>query len=235
LTLHKSELFFSDKIVFIEGETERILLPAIMQKIDNDNACTIGHRPLLSQKISIVDIGAHSKIFDKFLRFLDVKSLIITDFDAVGDDRKMCRVRDGKDTSNSSIKFFLRGKTFEELRCLPEAGKVLSKETGEWTQEENGQLYIAYQTEENGNHARSFEESFFNINLDFVRSKKDDFESLKNKDRLDQNPSDYYDIAANCIDRKPSFATEILYYSDETFSTWKVPEYITKGLLWLAK
>ena len=34
LTLHRSELFFADKAIFIEGDTERILLPAIMKKLD---------------------------------------------------------------------------------------------------------------------------------------------------------------------------------------------------------
>lgn len=33
LTLHRAELFFADKAIFIEGDTERILLPAMMKKL----------------------------------------------------------------------------------------------------------------------------------------------------------------------------------------------------------
>ncbi|WP_373272282.1 TOPRIM nucleotidyl transferase/hydrolase domain-containing protein, partial [Vibrio parahaemolyticus] len=34
LTLNRAELFFADKAIFIEGDTERIILPAMMKKID---------------------------------------------------------------------------------------------------------------------------------------------------------------------------------------------------------
>ena len=36
LTLNRSDLFFADKAIFIEGDTERILLPAMMKKIDQE-------------------------------------------------------------------------------------------------------------------------------------------------------------------------------------------------------
>ena len=34
LTLNRSELFFADKVICIEGDTERILMPAMMYKVD---------------------------------------------------------------------------------------------------------------------------------------------------------------------------------------------------------
>jgi len=40
LTLHRAELFFADKAIFIEGDTERILLPAMMKKIDQEDVGT---------------------------------------------------------------------------------------------------------------------------------------------------------------------------------------------------
>lgn len=39
LTLNRSELFFADKAIFIEGDTERILLPVFMRKIDQEQPC----------------------------------------------------------------------------------------------------------------------------------------------------------------------------------------------------
>ena len=36
LTLSRSELFFADKAIFIEGDTERILIPILMKKVDQE-------------------------------------------------------------------------------------------------------------------------------------------------------------------------------------------------------
>lgn len=41
--------------------------------------------PLLSQNISIVEVGAYSQIFEKFIQFLGIKGIIITDIDSKGD------------------------------------------------------------------------------------------------------------------------------------------------------
>ena len=79
LTLHRAELFFADKVIFIEGDTERILLPAIMRKIDQ--SIKDDTLPLLSQNISVIEAGAYSHVFSRFINFIGVKSLIITDID----------------------------------------------------------------------------------------------------------------------------------------------------------
>ncbi len=96
-------------------------------------------------------------------------------------------------------------------------------------------ICIAYQTEQNGYHARSFEDAFISLNLEFIKSKKEKFESLKKEEMLDKSTPDYYDIANTCIIKKTLFATDILYYSSEKFTEWQVPEYIKEGLLWLSK
>jgi predicted ATP-dependent endonuclease of OLD family len=124
LTLNKAELFFAEKIVFIEGDTERILLQAMMKKIDDENKDE-NDTPLLSQNISIVEVGAYSHIFDTFLNFLGIKTLIITDIDSVGSNSKKCSVADGENTSNASIKHFLKDKEFNELKTLNHASKIL--------------------------------------------------------------------------------------------------------------
>ncbi|NMB80320.1 MAG: AAA family ATPase [Ignavibacteria bacterium] len=231
LTLHKAELFFSDKIIFIEGDTERILLPAMMKKVDKDNANVNGYVPLLSQKISIVDVGAHSKVFDKLLKFLEIKTLIITDLDSVKDNGngKMvaCPVQEGINTSNSSIKHFLQGKSWTDLINLPDSDRVMSHGDTE--------IHIAYQTRENNYHARSFEDAFASLNLTYIKNNKNNFDSLKSKNELDIVPPDYYKIANSCIEKKTEFAADILYNSSEDFSDWKIPSYINKGLLWLSK
>lgn len=78
LTLNRAELFFADKAIFIEGDTERILLPAMMKKVDIEKP----EDPLLSQNISIIEVGAHSHIFERFIEFIGIKGIIITDIDS---------------------------------------------------------------------------------------------------------------------------------------------------------
>lgn len=85
LTLNYAEVFFSDKVILYEGDTERILLPAMMKKVDQEEPLI--STPLLSQNISIVAAGANSQLFSKFLGFLGIKTLIITDIDAVKEQK----------------------------------------------------------------------------------------------------------------------------------------------------
>lgn len=246
LTLNHSELFFTDKVIFIEGNTERILIPAMMRKLDIEKNGLNGYSPLLSQHISIIEVGAYSQVFDKFLDFLNIIALIITDIDAVKSDiiidentgkvkltkegkpkktkPKAVRTVEGEASSNSSINFYFSGKDFDEIKNLKHKDKILN----------NGKLYISYQIEENNYHARSFEDSFICINRDFVKSYKDEFNSLKNIDLLEDENIDAYDIADNCIYKKTMFATDILYFSNENLDNWVIPDYIKEGLLWLS-
>jgi hypothetical protein len=66
------------------------------------------------------------------------------------------------------------------------------------------------QTKTNDYHARSFEDAFISINISFIESNKDSFKSLKNIKKIKETPLNFYDIADNCIDKKPLFATAIL-------------------------
>ena len=192
--------------------------------------------PLLSQNISISEVGAYSHIFEKLINFLNLKTLIITDIDAVEPNAngKACKVENGTHSSNASIKFFLNDKDFQILKTLPFDEKLLAKNGDKWVKDENGNLRIAYQTEENGYHARSFEDAFISINFNFINNNKVNFNSLKNRNKINDE-KDYYEIANKCIDKKSMFATEILYYSDADYSEWEIPNYIKEGLLWLAK
>jgi len=234
LTLNRSELFFADKAVFIEGDTERILLPAIMKKMDYEAGEEVMLLPLLSQNISIVAVGAYSQVFEKFINFFGIKTLIITDIDSVDVANNKCKVADGDHTSNSSLKYFYAAKSFDELKSLEFGEKSFSKNSsGKWIADKNGKLCIVYQTEEgNGKYrARSFEDSFLSLNFDYIDTNKGNFRSLKNKATM--AAKDYYAIASECIDKKTLFAIDIIYFSDDKFSNWNIPAYIKEGLLWL--
>ncbi len=255
LTLHRAELFFADKAIFIEGDTERILLPAMMKKIDQEYP----ENPLLSQNISIIEVGNYSHIFEKFIDFIGVKSLIITDIDSAAKEKKKDEEQkrkvadsDATITTNSSLTFFygsnklddFKNKQIEEMLLkkveVDENGSKIMK----WIKEKDGCLVCIYQTNEKNSdgvayHARSFEDSFFHLNRKFIIDNKERFNSLKNIEDFENEKMDAYDLAKNCIDKKPPFAIEILlnsktdYSSGKQFCNWLIPDYIKKGLLWL--
>ncbi len=245
LTLHRAELFFADKAIFIEGDTERILLPAMMKKIDQDNS----ENPLLSQNISIIEVGNYSQVFEKFIDFIGVKSLIITDIDSAKRDRTKCKVadEDAVITTNPSLKFFYgKEKELDYFKKAKLEDMTLKKNPGKkWVKDKTGHLLCVYQINEKnsegkGYYARSFEDSFFHINREFITDDKNNFKSLKNKKYLTDPSEDAYDLSEKCIDKKPTFAIEILLNSEtddkgKQFTNWKIPDYIEKGLLWLKK
>jgi len=105
LTLTRCDLFFADKAVLIEGTTERLMLPQVIRALDAvDPSLKLG-----SQYITIMEVGgAYAQLFIPLLEFLDLRSLIITDLDAVkrNANKKLeaCLVHEGETTSNSCIK-----------------------------------------------------------------------------------------------------------------------------------
>lgn len=264
LTLHRADLFFADKAIFIEGDTERILLPSMIRKIDqeflSEGIPTSNQLPLSSQNISIIEVGAYSQIFEKFIGFLEIKALIITDIDSVKNScnaakskRIACRVCEGDQTSNASLKFFY-GKDkklsyFVSLSLEKIENRVLKRnfETKNWELNRDGNLLCVFQAEELDSenkkyHARSFEDAFFHINYHFIKTKSLDdngilkennpFESLAKKYLKDFiGNGDAYEMAKG-VGSKPSFAMEILLNSLGD-SEWKIPKYIKDGLQWL--
>lgn len=262
LTLNRAELFFADKACFIEGDTERILLPAMMKKIDQEITDGI---PLLSQNISIVEVGAHSKIFEKFIDFLGIKkSLIITDIDSHYLTPKLkpdkteevnakgevvltyvkCPANHMavKFTGNNSLIFFHGGKkNIEYFKELAIDWKILRKNKNNvWVSNRKGYLLLSYQIEENNYHARSFEDAFFHLNKDFIIETSNDFPSITPKyiKKYRNNEIDSFEFAEKAVGSKPSLAIEILLNSKtdlnkKEFSNWQIPAYIKEGLLWL--
>lgn len=236
LTLNSSELFFADKVICIEGDTERILLPTMMQKVDIATPIEQGLNimPLLSQNISIIETGAHSQVFRKFFDFLGIKVLIITDIDPVNKNEKnrfiACSAVNATSTSNTSLKSFFNISGDEIFST------VTQKSFAEKITPDN-RIRIAYQIPEdnNGYQPASFEDSFIGLNKEFIIKQKDgliEYEALKNFD--DYEIEDFYTFARNKVNKKSAFASSLLYFEDEE-NTWKVPKYISEGLLWLRK
>lgn len=241
VTLNRAELFFANKAVLIEGDTERMLLSAMMKKLDKEKAMEENYEPLLSQNISVIEVGAYSHIFSVFLGFLGIKTLIITDLDCakIGDKGQLCKCRftEATTTTNASIKFFTQLTELDKIVSLSAKPITYSYDDNiaKWKATNDGQLRLLFQKEERGYHARSFEDAFVNNNLQFIIDNEDSFTSLKNKSVLKVVPPDYYDIADRCIESKTSFALDILLYGGVNNEGWTTPLYIKEGLEWLAQ
>ena len=236
LTLNSSELFFADKVICVEGDTERILIPTMMQKVDISNPInqTSNTMPLLSQNISIIETGAHSQVFRKLFDFLGIKVLIITDIDPAnknGNNRlTSCSAVEATSTTNASIKNFFDisgDEVFSIVAQKSSAEKITS----------DGRIRIAYQIpeDENGYQPASFEDAFISLNKQFIIDQKAGFIQFKAlKDFDDSEIEDFYKFARDKVNKKSAFASSLLYFEGEE-NTWKVPNYISEGLLWLRK
>jgi len=242
LTISRAEIFFAEKAVLIEGDTERILIPSIMKKIDIEeeakhkaNRERDSHFPLLSQNISIIEVGAYSQIFDKFIEFLGIKTLIITDLDTVDKNDMKCEVANGVSYSNDAISHYFKNPLLVDLKGYSLKNKLFNKVNENWINQPNGKLCIVYQTEENGYIARSFEDAFIHLNREFIKEKKKYFKGLQNINDFDDNNNSAYHLAQNCIKKKTHFAMDILFNSNEKLTNWQIPSYIKEGLLWLKK
>lgn len=265
LTLNYAEIFFADKVILFEGETESILLPAMLKKIDEE-APLNDDLPMLSQNISLIASGAYSQIFDKFLEFIGIKTLIITDIDAGkteqivdrnGHSRMVTKahpVEGGNRTTNGALLHYYKtplsqysgGSQLDFFTNLSKDKKILKSNSGVWEADPTGELMIVFQTRESdAYYPRSFEDAFIQINRDYISTHKDAFASLQSiemideKDALGKYVHNAFNLADTCIKSKASFALDILLNSapnrTSTFSNWKIPPYIEEGLLWLRK
>lgn len=242
LTLNNAEIFFADKAILYEGDTERILLPAMMKKIDQEEIDK-AILPLMAQNISLLEVGANSQLFDIFLQFIGIKTLIITDIDAGketkitdknGVDRTVVEeveVKNGTTTSNNALKHFYKAslevwkRTILNYFCTRKwEQKILLNENGVWKQNKKGNLMVVYQTEEIKDginyYPRSFEDAFLFCNREFIINNIDNFNSIKHAKKIGEKiigKSEYkytaYELAQDCIKSKAAFSMDVLLCS----------------------
>lgn len=234
LTINKSDLFFADKVIIVEGTTERMLLPQMIMKVAPS---------LQSEYLTILEVGgAYIHIFKKLLCFLKVKTLIITDLDSVEQmSKKKCIVNNGNNneiTSNSTLSSWLPCKiSIKDLISCEDNDKV-----------ESEIIRVAFQVKEREYVSRSFEEAFIHCNKTLIMSatsiddngqkkffnNKDFFEWFKTKRMNKIIISTPYDLAPEYSKDKTNFAFDIMAFQEDVY-TWDVPLYIKEGLEWLAK
>lgn len=215
LTLTKCDLFFADKAIFFEGPTERILLPEFIRKTDSTK-----NTNLSTQYISSIEIGgAYAHHFYKFIDFLELKTLIITDLDSTKLENGRYHtypVNQSTHTSNVGLKQWFNtvndNNPIVEIRTKTEQDKITKYRR------------IAFEIPENGDTAcgRSFEDAFIIANKEMFEFNEKHNSDLENSAFL--KAQDY-------VKSKTNFAIELALSPN----SWKTPKYIEEGLIWLAK
>ena len=210
MTLTRCDLFFADKAILIEGTTERLLLPRMIEAID-------GTQPektqLSSQYVSVIEVGgAYAHLFFDLIDFLELRSLIITDIDTVRSDggkMKACHVTAGEASSNACIKSWFQGSNLVTILGATDEQKTLEFRR------------IAFQVPESpgGPRGRSFEDAFMLANEALFTNEKT---------TVDEKEQHAYG-EAKCV-KKSQFALDHAL----SVAKWNTPLYIQEGLLWLA-
>lgn len=215
LTLSRCDLFFADKVIFVEGASERLLIPDMIEKCDKAGLFAPIKYKLPAQYYALIEIGgAYAYKFIPFIRFLGIPCLIITDIDAMKDGRTKSVVSKGKTTSNSTIKWW-----FREINGLPSSDKntIKLKDIIKLTDDEKtiDKCHIEFQVKENGLCGRSLEEAIKNVNRDFY-----DLSTSATEEDLEFTEKSKTDFALNLICNHPNYS---------------IPQYLKNGLIWLNK
>lgn len=211
MTLTKCDLYFADKVILVEGATEKILMPRIVKLVDEN---LVGDAKLCRQYITTMEVGgAHAQIFYPLLDFLELKALIITDIDAVrliaGKLRK-CPCVEAERTSNNALKSWF-GDAMITVNAL--IGKTAAEKTRRFCR-------IAYQTPEDGSVdcARSYEDALILANLGRFGIADD------------ANAATAAFEAAQDFKKSEEAIRFAIVEAD-----WAVPKYIREGLVWLSE
>lgn len=216
MTLTKCDLYFADKAILVEGATERILMPRICRKVD-ENLPDAGK--LARQYVTTIEIGGgYADKFYPLLDFLELKSLVITDIDAVYLDEtgkkprwKKCPTVTGTGTSNIGIRKWFGLGDGEQISPVALIAKTVDEKTQNFRR-------LAYQIPEAdaGPCGRSFEDALI----------------LANQEHFGLGDGDKAQLAWDMAQDMPKADTALKFALQA--EAWNVPRYITEGLVWLS-
>ncbi|MBW7851534.1 MAG: AAA family ATPase [Rhodospirillales bacterium] len=262
MKLTHCDLFFADAAILVEGNVERLLLPLMIGKVQQD---------LRSVCLSILEVGgAFAHRFKTLIEFLGITALVITDIDSVvaspppadsDEDEdaveeeideaggeaaparrlKACMVGTaGAETSNQTLIKWLPGKrkVADLLECAP------AERTQEPIGESLASVMVVYQTrrqarwgtEEADLAGRTLEEAFALENLDWCQALARKHLGLHVAGAGAAPPLET--MAAKLHKRVKGSGFDKTNFAlgvlAEGPEGWSVPHYIAEGLAWLA-
>ena len=221
LTITKCDLFFADKAIFVEGASERLLLPDMIDKCAKAGNFDSQEYKLPAQDYALVEIGgAYAYKFIPFAEFLGIPCLILTDLDSVSGQKgangriyySSVPVSRGETTSNETLKWWVRKKKEipEDDNTQIALTDITSMSPADKTR---CRCHIEFQTTENGLCGHSLEEAIRNVNRTYYG-----LGDTPTEDDLEFSGKKKTDFALNLICECEDYA---------------VPAYIKNGLVWL--
>lgn len=213
LTLSRCDLFFADKVIFVEGASERLLLPDMIDKCNKEGLFNSKKYKLPAQYYALIEIGgAYANKFIPFVNFLGIPCLLLTDIDSMEDGRTKAIVSKGKTTSNATLKWWVR-----KMKGLPEedTSKIDLSDVIALTYEQKTieKCHVEFQVKENGLCGRSLEEAIKNVNRAYYG-----LTGSITEDDLEFTDKSKTDFALNLVCDNPEYV---------------IPKYIKDGLIWL--
>lgn len=232
-----SELIFADKVVLYEGDSERLYIRKLLGLSDLSS--------LYDSYISFIQVGgAYAHNYLPMLTMLKMKTLIITDLDYDKAVITLDAVKNSKSsnaTINHCYKLVCPDKeekftpTIRDLYNLQSEDKVVLYD---------GLVYLAFQDEDST--ARTLEEAMFNKLLGynaFKKIKRSKWKAIRKDNKLTftipnnkegEKDSEYSvrEIVEATSNNKTDFMYSVILGGNEEKM---LPDYIKKGLLWLAK
>ena len=221
LTITKCDLFFADKTIFVEGASERLLLPDMIDKCAKAGNFDSQEYKLPAQYYALVEIGgAYAYKFIPFAEFLGIPCLILTDLDSVSGQKgangriyySSVPVSRGETTSNETLKWWVRKKKEipEDDNTQIALTDITSMSPADKTR---CRCHIEFQTTENGLCGHSLEEAIRNVNRTYYG-----LGDTPTEDDLEFSGKKKTDFALNLICECEDYA---------------VPAYIKNGMVWL--
>lgn len=221
LTLTKCDLFFADKAILVEGASERLLIPDMIDKCDKSGDFSSQKYKLPAQYYTLIEIGgAYAYKFIPFIEFLGIPCLILTDVDSVLGQKgkngqvyyKSVPVSCGETTSNETLKWWVRRNKglLHDDKTKINLADIISMSSDDKTR---GKCHIEFQTKENELCGHSLEEAIRNVNRSHYG--------------LSDSPTeDDLEFSGKC---KTDFALKLIYECTD----YNIPAYIKSGLIWL--
>ncbi|WP_333494133.1 ATP-dependent endonuclease [Enterococcus faecalis] len=225
-------IIFADKVILYEGDTERMLINSLLK--DDQTPFP----KLKSQYLSFVQVGgAYAVNYEPILKYLDIKSLIITDID-YGNECSTKNEIDVSKSTNDSINKLLNmkvktenTKTIKEIYSYREANEpyVLIRDN----------ICLTFQGDKDG-YTRTLEEAMlcklYSIKS-FDMQTKDWWKNKRKSDNLKYSIPNNTSIGVRKIINSTSKnKTDFMYsvlLNNKLMDT--LPYYIEEGLKWLEK
>lgn len=231
-------LIFSNKAILFEGDSERILLKNIIKK---------EYKELYNDYISYVQVGgAYAKNYFDLLKFLNIKTLVLTDIDYDTDAVSKDEILNSNST-NATINYGHR----ELSKFLANPDSQIESLEGDISENTIKDIYQSFNDNDNNGligiftqtsddcYSRTLEEAmltkYLNMMIWDTKTREEWLEFRKNsnlKFSIPRNKSNISirDIIISSSNNKVDFMYSVILTSKQSDM---LPNYIKKGLVWL--